>query len=282
VIAPAPTNPTSAAFWDVRHGVLGASACAHGTPCRSGTISLTSDGGRTFHVVERTRSPVQSVQTAGGGVAIAHLAGGDALRSVDRGRTWRPFPLRYVTSFATRDVALAFHLVVRPDGAQILHLFLTSDAGRTWSPRTNPCSRAVSASALVDLVTPRLGWIACLGQGGAGQENKAVFRTMDGARTWHREATIAGYGYPVGISFARDGFGILWETRGTLYVTPDGGAHWTAKPAVARPEIDFGRGAAALAHGRGLVLLGRGGGPASRLIATNDFGRHWRLVHRWR
>jgi hypothetical protein len=64
-------------------------------------------------------------------------------------------------------------------------------------------------------------------------------------------------------------------------VTRDGGTHWTAEPKVARPELDFGRGAAAFTGGRGFVLLGKGGGTSARLLATADYGRSWRLVHRW-
>jgi hypothetical protein len=67
-----------------------------------------------------------------------------------------------------------------------------------------------------------------------------------------------------------------------LDVTRDRSTHWRAKPKVACPEIDFGRGAAAFTDGRGLVLLGRGGGEPTRLLATGDCGRTWRLARRWR
>ena len=49
---------------------------------------------------------------------------------------------------------------------------------------------------------------------------------------------------PLLFSLIADGFGLLWESRGTLYVTRDGGTSWLAEPKVARPEIDFGGGAA--------------------------------------
>jgi photosystem II stability/assembly factor-like uncharacterized protein len=159
--------------------------------------------------------------------------------------------------------------------------------------RPSPCTQTVASGALVDLVTPSLGWIVCLGQPGAGNEAKAIFRTTDGGQSWRAAASavnhprrdvhggLGGYGYPLGIAFAADGFGILWESRGTLYVTRDRGVHWRAEPKVARPEHDFGRGAAAFAGGQGLVLLGRGGSLPARLLATDDAGRTWHLVHRW-
>jgi photosystem II stability/assembly factor-like uncharacterized protein len=93
---------------------------------------------------------------------------------------------------------------------------------------------------------------------------------------------MSTYGYPLGITFAADGFGLIWESRGSLWVTRDGGQTWIEEPKVARPEIDFGRGATALAGGRGFVLLGFQGLSRARLLRTDDAGRTWRVVHRWR
>ena len=79
---------------------------------------------------------------------------------------------------------------------------------------------------------------------------------------------IESYGYPVGAAFTSAGFGILWESRGILYVTRDGGAHWTPKPKVAQPEADFGFGGAVFPGGRAFLLLARGAGPPARLLET--------------
>ena len=277
------------AFWDARHGVLAARSCS--AKCGSGTISLTSDGGRTFRVVLRTAQPVDSLQAVGSDGVLAQFDNGRALRTLNRGRTWRPFRLRFGASFATRKIGLGFRTSFLRNHLR-LEVLATSDGGRTWRRRASPCVQAVAWSVLVDLVTQHRGWLVCLGQPGVGNEEKAVFRTTDGGRTWRAGAEIVmypqrrshggiwSYGYPQGVSFAPDGFGILWESRGTLFVTRDNGRNWTAKPKVAQPEIDFGEGAAALPHGFGFVLLGRGAGPA-RLIVTKDYGRTWRVVHRW-
>jgi photosystem II stability/assembly factor-like uncharacterized protein len=123
---------------------------------------------------------------------------------------------------------------------------------------------------------------------------KAVYRLT--ARGWRRVAwtTLAGrahggissYGYPLGLAMADDGFGLIWESRGTLYVTRDGGSHWRGLPRVAEPEVDFGRSASALPHGVGFVLLARGTEEPRphqqlQLLATRDSGRTWQLRHRW-
>jgi hypothetical protein len=119
---------------------------------------------------------------------------------------------------------------------------------------------------------------------------KAVYRlTVHGWRRVaytpfgdHGYGGISSYGYPVGMAVADDGFGLIWESRGTLYVTRDGGSHWTGLPAVARPEVDFGQSAAALPHGVAFVLLALGGSESRRLLVTRDGGHAWRVAYRWR
>jgi photosystem II stability/assembly factor-like uncharacterized protein len=134
--------------------------------------------------------------------------------------------------------------------------------------------------------------VLCTGEGGAGAGGKAVYRLVDGA--WRRLAYtpfpppgrgrggISIMGYGLGIAMARDGFGIIWESRGTAYVTRDGGSNWLGLPKVAVPEVDFGLSAAALPHGIGWIVLSRGGGLQRRLLETTDGGRTWHVVHRWR
>ncbi len=87
------------------------------------------------------------------------------------------------------------------------------------------------------------------------------------------------YGYPDGLAFAPDGWGLLTESRGTLYVTRDGGTHFHAEPHVAHPEADFAGGAAAFSGGIGYVFLGES---HPRLLGTHDYGRTWQVVRRWR
>ena len=134
-------------------------------------------------------------------------------------------------------------------------------------------------------------WTLCLNEGGAGNQGKSVYRREAGG--WKRVAYtpfpqrargyggISVYGYPLGIAMAANGFGVIWESRGTLYVTRDGGSHWIGLPKVARPEVDFGRWARALPHGVAYVMLSLGGSGRRRLILTRDAGRTWRVIRRW-
>jgi hypothetical protein len=250
--------PNAVTFLDPAHGVLatGYQYCASNLHCRpGGTVSLTSDGGATWRVALHTPRPVVSVLRFGyGRVVYVQYDDGTTLRSDDAGTTWR------------QARALG------PNNAS------TCPQGMTAGINTQAYGR--------------VDWSICTSEPGAGNQGKSVYRL--GARGWARVAYtpmgpprrgyggISTYGYPLGIAGAEHGFGLIWESRGTLYVTRDGGHHWVAQPKVARPELDFGQWAYVLPRGgHGFVVLARGGACPCRLIATPDAGRTWRVVHRW-
>jgi hypothetical protein len=244
--------PDAVAFLDPLHGVLAGSDqtgdnCTPACNPKDATISLTSDGGRSWHVVFHAPRPALSV-TAFQGALWARLDDGETFSSNGGGRRWRP--------------------AVPP---------------RFASDSTCPIGSSAGINA------GSQSWSLCTGEPGAGTRRKAVYRN-EGARSWVRVAHtsiegrgyggIASYGYAVGIAGAETGgFGIVWESRGTLYVTRDGGRHWSGLPRVAEPEVDFGQWADVLPKGVGFVILERSG--RSWLIETVDAGRTWRVVHRW-
>jgi hypothetical protein len=242
VVAAPPPVPLAVAFRDPAHGVLGTSR----------TIELTADGGKTWRVVLRTPRPVVSLFFFDG-VGWARYDDGENLRSTDGGHGWAP------------AVPMLPADVICPQGTMQSWISYTP-AGSTWA--------------------------LCVTQASAGSEGKSVYRLS--AKGWKRVAYtpfapprpggyggISLYGYPLGIAMAQDGFGVIWESRGTLYVTRDGGSHWTGLPKVARPEVDFGASGAALPHGVAYVLLSNGAVKGRRLIGTGDAGRTWHVVHRW-
>jgi hypothetical protein len=248
--------PNTVAFSDRLHGVLGTGleSCVNvAFHCRlQGTISTTSDGGKTWRVVVRTKRPV---------VDAVYFHDAYEVR-LDSGRVlWADSTARRWHHSATR-------------------LSFRGYCPKGWSP-------GITAE-IVDVNIER-PWSICSGIPGAGNVAKAVYRgTKRVAFTPFAahggSGGISVYGYPSGIAGAGGGFGIIWESRGTLYVTRDGGHRWHALPKVARPELDFGDWAnTTYPEGTGFVLLQRsaGSGEAWRLIETTTAGRTWRVVHRW-
>src|SRR5579872_2425337 len=202
-VAPPPRYalvPDAIAFRDPQHGIMGTGwqACANqgvAFGCKpQGTISITSDGGKTWTVFLRTTRPVVGV-TWQGKLEQATFDDGETLGSSDGGMHWAPV------------------VVQRPTGV------------------SSPCPVGSQAFAVVN-------WVACGSQASAGNQKKLVYRL--GANGWKRLPAdgLSSYGYVQGIAMANDGFGVIWESRGTLYVTSDGGRGWTGLPKVAQPEVD--------------------------------------------
>jgi hypothetical protein len=248
--------PNAIAFHDARHGLMGTGwlGCESSQfGCKlQGTISKTADGGRTWRIVHRSARPVVSVSVESERAAWARYDDGENLRSTDGWNGWHP--------------------AVGPN------------------PVSTPCFAGAYVSVGVTTPSGR-AWALCTGQPGAGNESKDVYRLGSGG--WKRiawapligkggEGGLASYGYPVGMAMADDGFGIIWESRGTLYVTRDGGYHWVGEPHVARPDLDFGVSGSVVKGGTGYVVLSQGGRMIRRLLVTHDAGRHWRVAHRWK
>jgi photosystem II stability/assembly factor-like uncharacterized protein len=252
--------PNAVAFRTPTIGLAGTGwmACADDRTfgCRpQGTISATDDGGRTWRVVLRTPRPVVSVAYSGSTVQ-ARFDDGETLQSTDGGRRWRisqPLPTPSAPCPPGAALTQANQVVITSGGNE---------------------------------------WALCVSQPGAGNQGKSIYRAVGG--TWKRLAWtpfpgsgqghggISTYGYAEGLAMADDGFGVIWESRGTLWVTRDGGSDWIGLPKVAAPELDFGQSGAVLTHGVGFVLLARGGSMTRRLLETRDFGRTWELRRHWR
>ena len=270
-------------MWTPTSGLVGLTSY---DPLR-GSIWILSPG-RHLREVLRLHTTLDSLQTMGPNAAIAEIGEGHHryLRTTDGGLHWSAFRLRYLASFATAKLGFGY-ATYAVGNQERMALYGTRDGGRRWHRQETPCQ---GVAAIPDQVTARMTWLMCLGEPGAGNEEKALFRTTDGGAHWrplaHVQMTrpahggIQSYGYPVGAAFSAAGFGILWESRGTLYVTRDGGAHWTPKPNVAHPEEDFGFGGAVFPGGRAFLLLA--GGRPARLLETMNYGRTWHPIIRWR
>jgi photosystem II stability/assembly factor-like uncharacterized protein len=209
------------------------------------------------------------------------------LRTSDGGRSWRPLPrvvLRPSFADAAHGIALSSRSCEQA-GCVKATLLATGDGGRSWHPLVSPCRGGEQG---VSLVTPSRAWLLFAGEPGAGNQAKAIYRTINGGRSWQRLLSLGGRpaggipsnGYALGIAFAPNGVGLLWESRGTLYLTLDGGRRWQPQESVARPEVDFGS-SASVVPGRAFALLTRGS-TVYRLVATTRGYRNWRTLRVWK
>ena len=286
-LTPVTMLPSSIGFFNSTHGLIGTGAppCREmiSIPqCRAGAILATSDGGRTTRVVLRTPGPVTSVAIAPGGQAWAFsfrcssaplCTQGTLFHSGNEGRTWQKIshlPLEAL-SFGDGSHGLAVLLpnACDPTCDPLASLAASADGGRTWQRVDTPCGHDGPLGLQVQgvsLVTRTRGWLLCMGDfSQTGRPplfnetaHKSIYRTDNAGETWKLILAVAAStanglprrGAPQGIAFAPSGFGVMWESFGSQYLTRDGGLHWQPLEPVEKEN-----GLAGSATNRRLALL---------------------------
>jgi photosystem II stability/assembly factor-like uncharacterized protein len=302
-------QPSGVAFWNDRHGLIVGGLPA-GVPygdcfsCR-GLIAVSHDGGRYWRVIKSLGHPwPTSVVTGPPGYAWVTLANGQygnsvaLLRTTDGGSHWSLLRVGMSSlSFPTASDGWGI------DGGQDPYLGAaqiarTTDGGRTWTTVRLPCPDRLGGPAAVSFATPTTGWAVCVGQPGAGSQEKAIIQTQDGGASWRVDADasisgmrhgetagLSGGGYPTGLYFASNTAGWLVGDRMSAYATTDGASHWSP---IRLGSPGDGTGPSAIdfvSPETGFALVRSGTATDSlalRLLASTDGGRRWRVIHSWR
>ncbi len=302
-------QPAAVAFWNARDGLIGGGlargAAVKTCPGCRGVIAATHDGGRTWHIVERTRAAVEELDVAPGTpdawAVLVSPQGGPAgiLRTTDAGRSWSTLRGTEIgLSFPTPTDGWALPASGPPTGipgkAALAH---TLDGGRTWTTVDVPCPRFVGTATAVAFATGTDGLLVCTGEPGAGSQSKAILATSDGGRTWHVEAEVLGFGTPTapsgglssggylgGAALLPDGRGWAWGGRSPLLATSDGGRTWRVLPlAILNGAMGGPSGVSRVSDANGFVLTWNPNvaGSAISLLATSDGGQTWSVVRSW-
>ena len=236
--------------------------------------------------------------------------GGLVLHSTDGGRTWAEKPVGTDADLWAVEFADAQHGVVC--GGSVV--FGTADGGTTWSDVTPPTALAPDGFSNVDIVDAGHLWVATADgavlrstesgagwvradlpgatgevacdfvdarHGWAAGDAGLVWKTIDGGATWRPLAPLSDPSviWPQ-VSFWDARHGWAWgyseraeETR--LYVTADGGAHWSRSKGIWWVDdlVPTGRSSAwVLSSGNALWL------EPVVLQRTTDAGKHWRTT----
>lgn len=188
----------------------------------------------------------------------------------------------------------SIHMTNAADGwGMSAAMYRTADGGCTWKKVLQPPAAPVDGMGLTAAYYgAEDAWVVSAVRGAL-----TVYRTTDGGTTWAQTSITASgiVGIPVLLDFADAEHGWLWAqwigggagySPGALYVTEDGGSHWTSvatvSPGAASGTFPQGRktGMALSATGEGWLAGAdpAAGGPGF-LVAGVDGGQTWTAEH---
>jgi len=293
--APGGAEVTAVAFVDAEHGFVGVGESPYfavgeallGGP---GELLSTSDGGRTWRVVGRTKAAILALDflSPTQGFVLTGAYGGETamtlLATTDGGRTLRALshPPGYVGVAELRFTSPADGVISRQNC-----LDWTADGGRTWHASYGalppPGVYGGPMPYATDFLSADVGFAAQAG---------SILRTTDGGASWHvvyrlPAASEAMFGSgPVAFATPTVGYAAIDVMRGAsvgdvVLRTQDGGLHWRPMSASGyMPEKDVsptgppGQFSAVVGWGATNVAVMTLKG----LAVSGDEGVHWRLV----
>jgi photosystem II stability/assembly factor-like uncharacterized protein len=231
-------------------------------------------------------------------------AAGGVWRSADFGSHWAPI------SDAARITSIGA-IAVAPSDPNVIYVgtgesalrgditfgngvFKSTDAGKTWHHIGLDDTRQIGA-VIVDPHNPDVVLVAAIGHAFGPNEERGVFRTTDGGKTWNRVLYRDQNTGAIDVTFdpgnAQIVYAALWQVRrqpwnfssggpgSGLYRSTDGGATWSQLNGHGLPSGILGRidvsVSAADPHRVYAMVEAKQGG----LYRSDDSGQNWKLVN---
>jgi len=262
-------------------------------------VASTTDGGRHWRLASLTTpstpeiAAVQPVGTSvwalvgcvSGGAGTKDPCRGHLAVSTDIGQTWATLASgptlsgdTYALSRADAQLAYA-HATTYLPGPDDPGIAVTSDGGRTWSYRHDPCTAPIGETLVAHSRSAL--WLFCAGEPGAGQQLKQIFRSTDQGRHWagvvnhlsHFDAGLfpgSGYLNDLEVVSATTAWVALY--RGGVWSTHDGGHAWTEAPI---------RGSELLADQISFIDANHGWAREDGVLWRTTDGTHWTALNQW-
>ena len=201
-------------------------------------------GGRSTAVASSAQRPLEYYFGA---------TGGGLWKSTDGGVTWQPVTDKQITSSSVGAVAVA------PSNPDVVYIgtgeseirgniapgdgvYKSTDGGKTWTHVGLRDAQNIS-KIRVHPTNPDIAFVAAFGHHAAPNEERGIFRTTDGGKTWqkvlYRDPKTGGIEIVFDPNNPNVLYASLWEAfRNTymmssggpgsgLFKTTDGGDHWT-------------------------------------------------------
>ena len=248
-------------------------------------------------------------------VAYIGFDNGGVWRSTDYGSTWHPlFDQESTGSIGAIAVAPSDPNIIyvgtgagiiRPDLAVGNGVYKSADAGKTWTHLGLDDTQMIAMIA-VDPRDPNRVFVAALGHPYGPNEERGIFRSTDGGRTFqkvlYKDAYTSGNDVKIDPSDPNIVYAALWQQQqsfqeggsfggpgGGIYKSIDGGTTWKplsqGLPSVLQANLAIAPSnskvvyamVAGAAQGVAAAPVGFGGGVIG-FYKSSDAGEHWTLV----
>jgi photosystem II stability/assembly factor-like uncharacterized protein len=227
-------------------------------------------------------------------------ASGGVWRSSDAGASWEPI-------FDKQDIASIGSIAVSPSDHNILYVgtgeacirgnisygngvYKSIDRGKTWKNVGLKDTRHIGA-LIVDPRNPNIVFVAALGHAYGPNEERGVFRTIDGGATWQKVLFKNEKTGAIDIVFDPNNsntlFASLWEVYRTpwslnsggpgsgLYKSIDGGSTWTHIEGHGLPSGIMGRIGVSVSGGDSNRVYALVESKEGGLYRSDDGGDNW-------
>ena len=230
--------------------------------------------------------------------------GGGVWKTTDVGNVWKPI-------FDGQPIASIGAMALAPSNPDIIYvgtgvngiysdiaygngIYKSTDAGETWQHLGLDDTRHI-ARILIDPKNPEIVLVAALGHSFGSNEDRGVFRSADGGKTWKKVLYKDNVTGAVDLCFEPGKPGVVYATlwqgarkpgqKGTsygpgsgLYKSVDAGITWTQIMGHGLPTVEWGRSGVAVAagmHGRRVYLIVEAKEKAGGLYRSDDAGASW-------
>jgi photosystem II stability/assembly factor-like uncharacterized protein len=228
-------------------------------------------------------------------------ASGGVFRSTNNGVTWEPVLDRYANTLSVGDIAIApsdrnvvWVGMGEPNNRQSSTwgdgVYRSLDGGTTWQHMGLRGTQTIGR-IVVDPRDPNTVFVAALGHLWGPNDERGLFRTRDGGKSWQKVLAVDANTGAVDVAIARDGrtlfaatyqrrrraFGFAGSGPGSgLWRSLDGGDTWErVTTANGLPAGDMGRIGIAIAASEPDVVYAVIESQKGGVFRSNDRGRTW-------
>jgi photosystem II stability/assembly factor-like uncharacterized protein len=231
-------------------------------------------------------------------------AAGGVWKTIDYGATWKPiFDSQSNPSIGAIAVAASNPNVIyvgtgegalRGDITYGNGVYKSIDAGKTWTHIGLTDTRQIGA-LIVDPKNPNIVLVAAIGHAFGPNDQRGVFRSTDGGKTWTRTLFRDDNTGAIDVTFdptnSKIVYAALWQVRrqpwhfnsggpgSGLFRSTDGGVTWTELTGHGLPTGILGRMDVAVSAANPKRVYAMIEAQAGGLYRSDDAGRSWKLIN---